>query len=223
MLMGTLHQDVKDLIPEEWEGRKGGGGWYAKWIFEPGSFNDGNAGDRRGLPEGYEIGTLDEAELQRILDGSPIPRTLQYLKEVVNAGIYFRGQSDVGEVVGKGELVAYSFLGKDGSLGGLDVQADHRGKGLAGLLAKELFRRQAGSFGRGDTPLTVNWDPDSDYMRQRKKWWMEDEIKGYWAHSDVGEDNTPSQNVMRKLGGKVQWRICWVEVDLALVPRSEAS
>ena len=192
MLIGTLHEGVRKLIPDEAVARVDAR--YGKYIFPRGRYDGDTVGEGKGLAEGYVFGTLGEAELQKVLDGSPIPRTLGYLKEVVNAGVYHQSKG------GERELVAYAFLGKDGSLGGLDVATAHRGKGLAGALGAELFRRQAKTF---------SYSTDDESSTEDKE--------GWFYHADVGEDNMASRRAMEKLGGKVMWTVCWVEVDLDVV------
>ena len=228
MLFGTVHEGVRNLIDDKAVARVDAR--YEKWIFGQGLFN-GIDGEREegggGLKEGYEFGTLDESELQTTLDRSPIPRTLSYLKEVTNAGVYYdpdrtdRGAGtvkDIGEGKAKGELVAYAFLGKDGSLGGLDVAPAHKGKRIAGALTKELFRRQADTFSlkaQGDSDKTAS-EPSMAGKDDEQRLGREDK-EGWFYHADVGEDNNASRRVMEKLGGKVMWRVCWVEVDLDVV------
>lgn len=82
--------------------------------------------------------------------------------------------------------IAWGFLGFDGSLSTLHTEPEHRGKGLAVQLARHLFQGQ-------DTVFSADTD---------------------WAHADVEENNVESRRVMEKIGGKVVWENCWVEVEL---------
>ena len=216
VLFGTLHEDVRKLIDNKSVARIDA--MYDKWIFGPETLlsNEATNGDTeaKGLPAAYDFGTLDERELQTVLDGTPVPRLLGYLKEVVNAGVYYVGDNDK-KGSGKGDLVAYAFLGKDGSLGSLEVKSAHRGKGLAGLLSRELFRRQADTF---SLPLDLNEiaAPGTKVGPSGEEQLLlgREEQEGWFSHADVGVENTGSQRVMEKLGGKMMWRVCWVEVDL---------
>jgi len=148
------------------------------------------------------------------LDGTPIPRLLGYLKEVVNAGVYYNGGEE--NSAGKGELVAYAFLGKDGSLGSLEVKIPHRGKGLAGSLSRELFRRQAETFSYSSHQVDAA-APGVEHRANEGQLLGREEREGWFSHADVGVENTGSKRVMEKLGGKIMWRVCWVEVDLDVV------
>ncbi len=217
VLFGTLHEGVRRLIDSESVARIDA--MYDKWIFGPERLIDrslNGAGEQKGLPKGYAFGTLVEGELQTILDGSPIPRLLGYLKEVVNAGVYYTGGRN--QLDGKGELVAYAFLGKDGSLGSLEVKSPHRGKGLAGQLSRELFRRQAETFSYVSRVNDEAAPGIEDMANDSQRLGREDR-EGWFSHADVGVENAGSKRVMQKLGGEIMWRVCWVEVDLDVVTR----
>lgn len=215
VLFGTLHEGVRKLIDNQSVARIDA--MYDKWIFGPETLSNeqtNGEAEAKGLPEGYVFGTLDERELQTVLEGTPIPRLLGYLKEVVNAGVYYAGDNNKGS--GNGELVAYAFLGKDGSLGSLEVKSAHRGKGLAGQLSRELFGRQADTFSfppdlDGAAAPRTKLGPGEGQLLGRE------EREGWFSHADVGIENTGSQRVMEKLGGKMVWKVCWVEVDLDVV------
>ena len=215
VLFGTLHEGVRSLIDKESVARIDAE--YDKWIFGPETLGDETMNgvlEEKGLLEGYVFETLDDGELQTVLDGTPIPRLLGYLKEVVNAGVYYRPREEEGSR--KGELVAYAFVGKDGSLSSLEVKKAHRGKGLAGQLSRELFRRQADTF---SLPSNLNGFAGSDKNSSADKaqGMGREQREGWFSHADVGVDNTGSKRVMDKLGGKIMWRVCWVEVDLDVV------
>ena len=104
--------------------------------------------------------------------------------------------------------VAWCFLALDASLATLHVESEHRGKGIAGLLMREMMR----------------WGMDDD--RSGRRFWVRDagpdekEALHYngdqdsWAHSDVSIGNIPSRRVMEKLGGELTWTVTWTVVDL---------
>lgn len=83
--------------------------------------------------------------------------------------------------------IAWGFLGFDGSLSTLHTEPEHRGKGLGVQMSRRLFQDQGAVFSAATN----------------------------WAHADVSEDNEQSRRVMEKIGGKVMWENCWVEVELA--------
>jgi hypothetical protein len=214
ILFGSTHENIRGLIPDNWTARRDG--WYNKYIFPPTSNNGGVVIDtsrngkacgglsykdvpsrhKGGLGEEYDLGHLERGELQMILDGSPIPRTMGYLLEVVNCGVYYLGEERKGR-----ELVGYGFLNKDASLGGLLVREEHQKRGLASVLAGALFGLQEETF---SLPEEVNRG-----IRETRE-----DREGWFASSDVGEENVASRRVMEKLGGEKMWRVCWVEIDL---------
>lgn len=203
VLFGSFHESVRGLVEEKATSRRDG--WYDKWII-PGSASTSTAEagsstetPHHHLPAGYALATLQDHELQSILDGSPIPRTLAYLKQVANAGVYF---TDTADATTHPDLVGYGFLNKDASLGGLLVHEAHQGKGLATALARRLFALQEENF-------SLAWTDETAGVREEKGAWL--------ASSDVGEGNGPSRRVMEKLGGRRMWRVCWAEVDLDVV------
>ncbi|EXJ81553.1 hypothetical protein A1O1_07617 [Capronia coronata CBS 617.96] len=101
---------------------------------------------------------------------------------------------------GTGKPVAWGFLGTDASLSGLHTEPEHRGKGLAGCVGRELLRRSAW---RGGVEGHVDVDPDPRSIFN-------------WGHADVSIQNKASRRVMEKLGGVARWKVAWVEVDLAV-------
>ena len=173
ILFGTVHDKVRQYMPEQAIKRIDSS--YGKYILDLSS--DSEKGVK--LAEGYAFGDMTEDLLQMVLDRTPIPRTLKTLKSLLNVGLYHEGN-----------VIGWGFVSKDGSLASLHTEPEHRGKGLAVVVGKELMRRQSEVFG-------------ADGM-------------GY-VHADVSESNIASNSVMGKLGGKVMWRVAWVEVDLSEV------
>jgi ribosomal protein S18 acetylase RimI-like enzyme len=86
--------------------------------------------------------------------------------------------------------VAWAFLGLDGSLSTLHVEPEHRGKGVAKLVASKLLRTYADG-------LAVDRDGDA------------------WAHADVYDGNVQSEAVCRSLGASKTWAVFWVRIELA--------
>ncbi|KAF5879315.1 putative gnat family protein [Botrytis fragariae] len=93
------------------------------------------------------------------------------------------------------EMVAWAFIGIDGTLATLYVLPSHRGLGLATYVARELIRR----FGLGEF-ADLGFNGSSGFV-----------------HSDVKEGNKGSEGVMRALGGKRSWESSYLWVDCAVV------
>ena len=137
------------------------------------------------LPPGYSFGAMQYQHLPMVLDRTSIPRGVDTMASFFSIGLFYNREPIP---------VGWGFLGKDASLTSLHTEPEHRGKGLAVLLSKELFRQQNDHF------RTLG-DEDED-------------IEVLWAHADVAENNMASRKVMEKIGGKVEWETCWIEVEL---------
>ncbi|TGO82721.1 hypothetical protein BPOR_0771g00060 [Botrytis porri] len=92
-------------------------------------------------------------------------------------------------------MVAWAFVGIDGTLATLYVLPSHRGLGLATYVARELIRR----FGIGEF-ADLGFNGSSGFV-----------------HSDVKEGNAGSEGVMRALRGKRSWESSYLWVDCAVV------
>ena len=98
---------------------------------------------------------------------------------------------NVGLLNQQGRLVAWAYVGIDGSFITLYVLPEYRGKGLATYVAVEmLVRLDRGEF------ADLGFDGSSG-----------------WVHSDVKQGNGGSEGVMMSLGGKVGWVSSYVWVD----------
>lgn len=127
-----------------------------------------------------------------------IPKTEATLARLGSVGVRYSG-SGFEMQEGEGELIAWAYIGVDGSLSSLHVEPEHRGKGLAKAACRKLFR-DLGVDPRGMGFLEVEGDA----------------MEG-WAHSDVALENKESAGVARGLGGREGWRVRWVSVDLERV------
>ena len=203
VLFGTLSEKLWGLLPREARTRTDNG--YLKHIFrvESGAQN----GDERedgsvpapSLPQGYSFGVMKDENLQTVLDRTPIPRTLNTLRQSVSVGLFHESSSTP---------IGWGFLGKDASLSSLHTEPEHRGKGLAVALGAELLRKQHIVTSSANMQETRGRE-GSEVNGQSK------EEGGYtWAHADVNESNTASLRVMEKLGGKPTWVVMWAEVDM---------
>jgi GNAT superfamily N-acetyltransferase len=98
---------------------------------------------------------------------------------------------NVGIMNETGKLVAWGYIGIDGSFATLYVLPEYRGKGLATYFAVELLSSlNAGKF------VDLGYDGSSG-----------------WVHSDVKAGNAESEGVMKSLGGKVGWVSSYTWVD----------
>jgi hypothetical protein len=91
----------------------------------------------------------------------------------------------------EGKIVAWGYLGIDGSLATLYVLPEYRGKGLATQVAVELLSQlENGGFS------------DLGYAG-----------KSGYVHSDVKVGNVGSEGVMKSIGGKVEWTSSYLHLD----------
>jgi RimJ/RimL family protein N-acetyltransferase len=163
---------------------------YRKFLFPPSTSDElADQESKQQVHKDYILGALRDEELQAVLDASPIPRTFNTLKGMVSVGAYRSDDTS------KHSCFAWGFLSKDGSISSLFVEESHRGQGLAVLIARELLRQQASTYGGATTRFGGKW----------------------WGHADVDERNEPSRRVMEKLGGKIWWGIQWVEIDVPII------
>lgn len=197
-------------------------------------YNSGNpSSSSSSLPSDYAFGTVRRDELALTMSRTQIPQTEDTLARLGSVGVRYTGPAgstsnststttsasriaaaEGGNDAERGELVAWAFLGVDGSLKSLHVEAEHRGQGLAKAVSRRLFRSL------GDDALAMGFravdhdDNDDDGARREGVGGFNGRGEG-WAHSDVAEGNVESAGVARGLGGKEGWRVRWVSVDLA--------
>ncbi|RVX68727.1 hypothetical protein B0A52_07613 [Exophiala mesophila] len=152
-------------------------------------------------PKDYHISNLTPTHLQIALDRTPIPRTLTTLEQFTSAGIFHLDEPNP---------VSWGFLAKDQSISSLHTEDEHRGKGLAGYVARELLRRAAAVVGKNKDEEGGGGGGE-EYERERERK-VNDTI--YYGHADVSESNVGSRSVMEKLGGVPMWKTAWMEVNL---------
>jgi GNAT superfamily N-acetyltransferase len=98
--------------------------------------------------------------------------------------------------------IAWAFLGVDGAVATLHVEPEHRGRGLALSLSKEVMRRgmeAEGVFGAKNVGL------------------VDCEMRGFvedWVHAEVAGYNKASRRVMEKIGGKVLTTVLWTVIEV---------
>ncbi|KIW76619.1 hypothetical protein Z517_09063 [Fonsecaea pedrosoi CBS 271.37] len=167
------------------------------------------------LPPTYRFGPMQPSHLQTVLDRTPIPRTLATLRQYVSLGVFYRDQPDP---------IGWGFLGKDASLSSLHTEPEHRGRGLAVALARELLKRQhvvspfAAAAAAAAAAEVAAQDKAATAKTPSNTATPASPSGGYtWAHADVSQSNTASRRVMEKLGGSPRWMVMWTEVDIERV------
>ena len=137
--------------------------------------------ERRPLPAGFTVDRVPEEQLNVVLETSSIPRQPETMLALPNIGLLNE----------EGRLVAWGYIGIDGSFATLYVLPEYRGRGFATFVAGELL----GRLNRG-VFRDLGFEGESG-----------------WAHADVKEGNSGSEGVMRSLGGTVEWVGSYMRVD----------
>lgn len=118
-------------------------------------------------------------------------------------------EEDEEEKEENGQLIAWAFLGADGSLTSLYTEPAHRGKGLAKAVGRALMRGMVEGEGEGGMGFrTVEGEGGGGGGG------------GDWegmVHSDVAVGNKESVGVAVGLGGREGWEVRWVSVELGRV------
>jgi GNAT superfamily N-acetyltransferase len=150
------------------------------WILSTSSVSS-NSKEGRGLPKGYTVALVPEDQLDIVIATSTIPRQASTLLLLPSVGLLNE----------EGKLVAWGYIGIDGSFATLYVLPDQRGKGLASRVAVELLTRlDRGGF------QDLGFDGSSG-----------------WVHADVKVGNKESEGVMKSLGGSVGWESSYMWID----------
>ena len=208
---------------------------YRKYIFAPsGTLGKGSTNDsdldldldvgetikdkELKLPPDLEWTIVHPEELALVISRTEIPRTEGTLGLLQSMGLRVRkrqppcgegnGDIEAEGSTGNGQLIAWAFLGPDGSLTSLHVEEGWRGRGLAKRVAGRLFELVGAS----------------DYV------WPNGVGKGFWGvangkewcHSDVAADNRGSIRVAEGLGGVWKWNCFWCWIDLRSIEGGKA-
>ncbi|KAL4952565.1 hypothetical protein BDW69DRAFT_20365 [Aspergillus filifer] len=180
---------------------------YAKYCFPSSAFESvtSNASDDFNWEEaGYTfvdkngVPGIQEGHIPLVKRRTNIPRSKETLLAMGGVALYHRPASLPNPAsAGEDEMpIAWAFLGFDGSLCTLHVEAEHRGKGLGGVVGKEVMKRGGDVFG--------SLDSDGKNGDQGQEWFF----------ADVSIDNTASRRVMEKMGGEARWDVAWVVVEV---------
>ncbi|OJD19535.1 hypothetical protein AJ78_00506 [Emergomyces pasteurianus Ep9510] len=176
------------------------------------------------LPQGYRFHDINHCvgvqsrHLDLVISRTDIPRSKELLEKLPSVALYYDGGSNnmtssgpdatVHEPSGcaSGDMpIAWAFLGLDGSLCSLHVEEEHRRRGLAKIIAREVMKSGMEADGG-----VFTYGPGSDGATMGKG---KDYDQG-WVFADVVLRNKPSRNVMGKLGGQPAWTIKWVVVEV---------
>ncbi|PGH34197.1 hypothetical protein GX50_02971 [[Emmonsia] crescens] len=192
------------------------------------SYSNTNNNNNRnnGLPPGYRFHDLNRRlgvqarHLDLVISRTDIPRSKELLEQMPSVAVYYDGSSDniihscpdaiVNERSGCtfGEMpVAWAFLGLDGSLCTLHVEEEHRRRGLAKVIGREVMKFGMRDDGGVFTSRSRS-GPDGSTMARG-----EDDDHG-WAFADVVLQNKASRSVMGKIGGEPAWTVKWVVVEV---------
>ncbi|UZP34674.1 hypothetical protein NXS19_002490 [Fusarium pseudograminearum] len=132
VLLGTLHDSVRELLYKTGRVEPRETGAYDKWLFK---YED-IPKDEVKLPEGMKWGTATEDDCRIAISRTDIPRTVQVLLRMPSLMIKLED----------GTPVSWAFLGFDGSLISLHCEEPYRRRGLAKTLAAKLFREKSLDF-----------------------------------------------------------------------------
>lgn len=202
LLLGAAHNlpvrilEQANLIRTEWPGI---GIPYLKYIFRLSDLPPPHE-----PPQGLRWGEVRSQDCALVHARSAIPRTVDTIMRMPSVAVFSSSSSssqdgmrsvDERDRAGGEQLVAWAFMGLDGSLTALHVEAGFRGRGLAKAVVGRLFREHLKVFGEIG---------------------LEDEG---WAHSDVAVENWESRGVAKSLGGTEGWEVFWVRVDLEKIKR----
>ena len=182
-----------------------------KFLFSPAQCTS-RSSSQLTLPAELAWSTVREEEYALAKSRTEIPRQERTMRVLASVGVRKVGRGEQAGQAGRddgagqgkeGELVAWAFLGPDGSLTSLHVEAEFRGKGLAKMVTKRLF-----------SLLTPIHQDASELHPSR---FIDIPPGTEWAHSDVTDGNEASAAVARSVGGTVGWGCFWSLVDLGMV------
>ncbi|EHA54801.1 hypothetical protein MCOR07_000075 [Pyricularia oryzae] len=172
IMVGTLHEALRLLLLDKGVTMSYSNPHY-KWLFR---VEDLPMGLASPLTDDMAWDTIRREDVPLIKRRTNIPKTESTLLTLPSLGIRLK-DSDI--------LIAWSFLGVDGSLSTLHCEEPYRGRGIAKAMATKLITAHNGGFGSDG-----------------------------WCSADVHVDNRQSAGVCRSIGGKMGWRVSWSVIDI---------
>ncbi|KAJ0426953.1 hypothetical protein BJY00DRAFT_3963 [Aspergillus carlsbadensis] len=219
-LLGTVHTSLEALIIAlSDEGRlaihRGSGVHYVKYCFSSESFgtvsledipNTNNNTTTEGRVSGYRFhdstakSGIQGHHIDLVKSRTNIPRSREALLAMGGVALYHSPQPVSSSEKEKEMPIGWAFLGFDGSLCSLHVEPEHRGRGLAGVVGREVMKRGVEVF---EPRSSGNRGVDSGDTGGEE-----------WFFADVAVDNAASRRVMEKMGGVAGWRVAWLVVEV---------
>ncbi|KAL8360054.1 hypothetical protein RB598_008405 [Gaeumannomyces tritici] len=167
-MVGALHETVRRLLVTRRGVRTPYRNPHRKFLLRAADLPP--PGKLRPLPPDMQWDAVRSGDVPLIISRTDIPKTKSTLMTLPSLGIRL---SD-------GRLVAWSFLGVDGTLSTLHCEEPFRGRGLAKAMATKLISDHNEASGND----------------------------GFCA-ADVHISNAKSQAVCRSIGGRKAWRVSW--------------
>ncbi|TPX14180.1 uncharacterized protein E0L32_000574 [Thyridium curvatum] len=186
VMFGSLHGGLREAVLLRGGSGGGGGGLrtsytnvHEKWLLPLGDLPWPGAEDavREWMArEGMGWGVVEGAEDCRlVISRTRIPKSEATLMTLPSMSVRLKD----------GTMVAWAFMGVDGTLSTLHVEEPYRGKGLAKALAVRIMRQHHPAFSDDG-----------------------------WCAADVHVDNKQSQGVCKSMGGYIGWRNSWTRFEL---------
>lgn len=265
VLLGSVHELVIGLVVElageekRLRIHRGQNVFYAKYCFPSSSFEHEDVYTKQLEELGYTFTDstgrygITERHIPLVKSRTNIPRSTEALLAMGGVALFHSPPSPshlhggpVKERVQDAEEmpIAWAFLGFDGSLSSLHVEPEHRGRGLAVAVGREVMKRGVSVFGPSYTFLDSHSRPHSnsngnssadsnskgDRVASEARHTsalngstgaapelsvrLSQEIEEEWFFADVAVGNTASRRVMEKMGGKALWDVAWIVVEV---------
>lgn len=147
-------------------------------LFPASTSTPSSPAEQENIPTGWRTSKVPEDNLDIVIENSSIKRHKDTLKQLESRCL----------INEKGEMVAWAFVGIDGSLCSMFVVEEFRGRGLARIVARVLLRA---------------------YYKGQK------EGGSGWVHAEVGEGNVASECVMKALGAVKSFRTGYAGIDVS--------
>jgi GNAT superfamily N-acetyltransferase len=220
-LLGTVHTTLEALIIElRNEGKltilRGAGVHYVKYCFSSKTFDTVSLEDfntdttttEDSSSSGYRFHDstgqpgIQGHHIDLVKSRTNIPRSREALLAMGGVALYHSSQPVSSSETEKEMPIGWAFLGFDGSLCSLHVEPEHRGRGLAGVVGREVMKRGVEVF-----------EP-TDSSGPRSGGDLAGRGGEEWFFADVAVENAASRRVMEKMGGVARWRVAWMVVEV---------